>query len=94
MELKKKEQYQIISLTATINKLKDERVRLGRRNQNSNNGTSYNNNQSNQSKSNSNSKNQDNKNSDLRFKEKWTWKKIVLKNGGPPVKKFLDKTYH
>ena len=67
---KTKEQHQIISLTAEINKLKDQRVRLGRRNQNSNKNASSSNNLSNQSKFNSNSSNQANKNSNQRFKEK------------------------
>ena len=52
---KTKEQHQIIFLTAAINKLKDERVRLGLRSASSSN------NQSSQSKSNFNSYNKANK---------------------------------
>ena len=64
---KTKEQSQIISLQAKLNKLKGGKVKLGQRNRNARNSASQNN-QSTQQKSNPHPSN---KNSDQRFQETW-----------------------
>ena len=96
-----KEQNQIVSLTTTINKLKDGRLKIGRRNRtdhsnrskNSNNNSSRNNSSSNNNNENKSSSIGSSKSSE-RFKAKWAWKKFLPKENESHSKKCNEKTYY
>ena len=77
-------------MTTELNKLKNNRVKLGRRKRNTRRNSSRNY-QFVQQKSNSKTST---KNINQRFREKWAWKKIAPKTNDPVVKKFLDKTFY
>ena len=88
------EQKQIISLTAELKGLKENRLQLG--NKRKNNKSKGAENQTNKGKENSNPNvnSSKKKNSNQRFKDKWAWKKVAPKAGSPQVKNFNGSNYY
>ena len=88
------EQKQIISLTAELKGLKENRLQLG--NKRKNNKSKGAKNQVNKGKENSNPNvnSSKKKNSNQRFKDKWAWKKVAPKAGSPQVKNFNGSNYY
>ena len=96
-----KEQNQIVSIIAAINKLKDDQIKIGRRNQTNHSNRSNNSNNNSNSNNLSSNKNNENKSSltesgksSERFKAKWAWKKVPPKENESRSKKYNEKTYY
>ena len=85
------EQNQIISLTAELKKLKENRLQLGNKGKKSDKNKER---KSDKDKENQDPKPKGKKNSNERFKDKWAWKKVAPKSGESEVKNYNDTKYY
>ena len=87
------EQKQIISLTAEVKGIKENRLQLGNRKKNDKKkgAEKQNDKEKDNNHPNPNSKK---KNSNERFREKWAWKKVAPKSGTSQVKTFNGTKYY